>query len=37
MEIKTGRFMILATLVLIFVAFGFSQTLAGEKKDMQGW
>jgi hypothetical protein len=34
---KTGRFMILATLVLISVAFGFSHTLAGEKKDMQGW
>ena len=37
MEIKTGRFMIVATLVLISVALGFSHTLAEEKKDMQGW
>ena len=37
MGIKTGRFVILATLVLIAVTFGFSHTLAEEKKDMQGW
>jgi hypothetical protein len=37
MGIKTGRFLILAMLVLLSVTFGFSHALAEEKKDMQGW
>ena len=37
MGIKHRRLMIVATLVLISVAFGFSHALAEEKKDMQGW
>jgi hypothetical protein len=37
MGIKHRRFMIVATLVLISVALGFSHALAEEKKDMQGW
>lgn len=37
MEIKHIRFVILATVVLLSVAFGFGHLLAGEKKDMQGW
>ena len=37
MGIKTRQLIILATLVLICVTFGFSHSLAGEKKDMQGW
>ena len=37
MEIKLKRFVILATVVLLSVAFGFGHLLAEEKKDMQGW
>jgi len=37
MGTKTRQIVILATLVLLSVTFGFSHTLAEEKKDMQGW
>ena len=37
MKILSRRLMIVSMLVLISVTFGFSQTIAEEKKDMQGW
>jgi hypothetical protein len=37
MGTKTRQIVILATLVLLSVTFGFSHALAEEKKDMQGW
>ena len=37
MKIPSRRLMIISMLVLISVTFGFSQTIAEENKDMQGW
>ena len=37
MKIPSRRLMIISMLVLISVTFGFSNTIAEEKKDMQGW
>ena len=37
MKIQSRRLMIISMLVLISITFGFSQTIAEEKKDMQGW
>lgn len=37
MKIPSRRLMIVSILVLMSVTFGFSQTIAEEKKDMQGW
>ena len=37
MRIKIKRFLLLTTLVLVSVAFGFGYTQAEEKRDMQGW
>ena len=37
MRNKFKRFLLLPTLVLVSVAFGFGYTQAEEKRDMQGW